>query len=99
MRGLKYQLFDVCAYGVPSHPLRMRGLKSILVTNHLLNCLVVASLADAWIEIHICFNLLIVIIVASLADAWIEIGRRRNLRRDRTVASLADAWIEIARQT
>ena len=55
----------------------------------------VASLAEAWIEIKGKFSNLIFIAVASLAEAWIEIFRTPDRCYRTFVASLAEAWIEI----
>ncbi len=76
MRGLKYSVVGTVPYPcAKSHPSRMRGLK--FQDAFRLNIKpFVASLADAWIEIHV----LPVLThqsdqVASLADAWIEISQ------------------------
>ncbi len=56
----------------------------------------VASLAEAWIEIHMRKVYHEIRLVASLAEAWIEmVVAIRHLCKDEGVASLAEAWIEI----
>jgi len=50
----------------------MRGLKSGVFFS-LVDLAVVASLADAWIEIPVTTQVQNLFNVASLADAWIEI--------------------------
>ena len=57
---------------------------------------IVASLAEAWIEIKDTRNLVISETVASLAEAWIEIVQSLLHDLPRIVASLAEAWIEIS---
>ena len=56
---------------------------------------VVASLAEAWIEIFTTVRFSIVAYVASLAEAWIEIVLSFKINFSISVASLAEAWIEI----
>jgi len=58
----------------------------------------VASLADAWIEIKSIITLRFDFIVASLADAWIEMLSLLKMAVLTSVASLADAWIEMFKE-
>ena len=55
----------------------------------------VASLAEAWIEILPLFPVFARYTVASLAEAWIEMLSPFDREAARFVASLAEAWIEI----
>ena len=59
---------------------------------------VVASLAEAWIEISRITQTADAITVASLAEAWIEIQTLSRYGLTAKVASLAEAWIEILSQ-
>ena len=56
--------------------------------------LLVASLADAWIETSAARGRQLSRDVASLADAWIETKPSTAPPYPTRVASLADAWIE-----
>ena len=55
----------------------------------------VASLAEAWIEISFNRRSFLCMFVASLAEAWIEICNHSFSCHNYFVASLAEAWIEI----
>ena len=55
----------------------------------------VASFAEAWIEIVIDTIAGEVFVVASFAEAWIEILAGIKLLNSMTVASFAEAWIEM----
>ena len=77
-----------------SLPSRKRGLKSLSVTSFSSGCLV-ASLAEAWIEMVIKEIRIDNDQVASLAEAWIEITLTTWQEVVEKVASLAEAWIEI----
>ena len=72
MRGLKFFVSIIFFITFLSHPTRMRGLKS-MEEYFILKVLLVASHADAWIEIIGCEELESNDTVASHADAWIEI--------------------------
>ena len=71
-RGLKSS--TLCLYarlGAVSPPSRRRGLKSSVVNP--MKSLLVASFAEAWIEILMSFAYHSPFLVASFAEAWIEI--------------------------
>ena len=55
---------------------------------------IVASLAEAWIEIILDRIDQISVVVASLAEAWIEIAPSPVPPKEEAVASFAEAWIE-----
>ena len=55
----------------------------------------VASLVEAWIEMHCSTKSFSRIQVASLVEAWIEITEEWSLKVYKKVASLVEAWIEI----
>ena len=58
--------------------------------------IVVASFAEAWIEILTKISVLLCPAqVASFAEAWIEIAKAVADEAKATVASFAEAWIEI----
>ena len=57
---------------------------------------VVASFAEAWIEMLNIIPIAIAFYVASFAEAWIEMYRLRGMLFRLLVASFAEAWIEIA---
>ena len=77
-----------------SPPSRRRGLKSMLFLP-LFQEVLVASLAEAWIEITITKAPYLAKPVASLAEAWIEILGLEWGGNWKSVASLAEAWIEM----
>ena len=56
---------------------------------------IVASFAEAWIEIQISMIIQLQQKVASFAEAWIEIILAGIKRLWKTVASFAEAWIEM----
>ena len=56
---------------------------------------IVASFAEAWIEITVTKQAESELFVASFAEAWIEIRRMERRSRSYYVASFAEAWIEI----
>ena len=70
VRGLKLKIitFRLC---LPSHPMRVRGLKQWIILKYLLIALV-APHAGAWIETVISWPSSLSIIVAPHAGAWIE---------------------------
>ncbi|GAC43574.1 permease component II [Paenibacillus popilliae ATCC 14706] len=72
----------------------MRGLKYFGRCDAIWVVLV-ASYADAWIEIDTSILARQIGVVASYADAWIEMLQITLRWRGPPVASYADAWIEI----
>ena len=77
-----------------SPPSRRRGLKFKRFAN-LYTVFLVASFAEAWIEIADNFSNPILGLVASFAEAWIEICDISPALISLQVASFAEAWIEI----
>ena len=77
-----------------SHPLWVRGLKSINSKNITLN-LIVAPFMGAWIEIGSPNNINAVDLVAPFMGAWIEINGIGGNVVISSVAPFMGAWIEI----
>ena len=71
-RGLKLISVRIDAEGSLSPPSRRRGLKCHVAPNYAI-CTLVASFAEAWIEIRIFKKEIFAFSVASFAEAWIEI--------------------------
>ena len=77
-----------------SLPLRKCGLKFISFEHHV-KPLLVTSLAEVWIEIHLLLHLKSKSSVTSLAEVWIEIPNSVHIQHTGCVTSLAEVWIEI----
>ena len=94
MRGLKWAWVNFDGATTPSHPTRMRGLKSEAVIplangavshpTRMRGLKLVPRGQRAWRYV-----------VASYTDAWIEIIAFCRITIFRSVASYTDAWIEI----
>ena len=93
-RGLKFYNVGKEGRCQSSPPSRRRGLKLLNPFNNVI-LEIVASLAEAWIEIDKCPHTSHLYLVASLAEAWIEIWIGCGDGIGSTVASLAEAWIEM----
>ena len=68
---MKFILLMIAQIKVQSPPSRRRGLKFMRNRLQLLN--LVASFAEAWIEIKYAARFTQSVLVASFAEAWIEI--------------------------
>ena len=93
-RGLKFILFMV--FILHTSRLLRGGVdwnKHIMTWEH--GKIVVASFAEAWIEISTEWSYNVSNRVASFAEAWIEIFMSFLISLASSVASFAEAWIEI----
>ena len=93
-RGLKLPRYITPFFKIMSPPSRRRGLKSLTLAL----CIppeMVASFAEAWIEMLWRQNRRKPLQVASFAEAWIEIVFMAHNIYSISVASFAEAWIEI----
>ena len=79
-----------CRFPCGSVDWNIQSLKHGTVPN------IVASLAEAWIEINSLSPMPRIWTVASLAEAWIEIYYNPDNEESAIVASLAEAWIEMS---